>query len=186
MKRFVTLCILCLGMITFAQSKEQKIREAIALTNGSKVASFGIKEFIGSYKEKYKDLPDSFWSEFLEEGEPDKIDNLYIPIYDKFYTEAEIDQLIVFYKTEVGKKLIANMLPIMQGTMQSDEIFTEAELGQLEAFNKTEVGEKMIANIPSIMEETKIFAMNLNDRINKKINNHFGYQSPPPPSAPKK
>lgn len=189
MKNVITLFVLFLGIITFAQSKkEQKIKELITLSDGSKVLSVAIKQFIDSYKEKYKDLPDSFWSEFLREGDSNKITDLYISIYEKFLTDAEIDQLLAFYKTDLGKKMLANMLPIMQGAIQASEIFTEAELVQLAEFNKTGVSSKMASIMPSIVKETQMFAEDLNNKIKEKINKHYGYQSPPPPpsSAPQK
>lgn len=187
MKKFITLSVLFFGIITFSQSKEQKIKDVITLSNGSKMASSGIQQFINFYKEKYKDLPDSFWSEFLREGDPNNITKLYVPIYDKFFTEAEIDQLIDFYKTPVGKKMVANMPAIMEGKTDVSKLFTEAEMNQLTVFYKTDAWKKMADNMPAIMQETKIFAEGLNKRINEKINNHYGYQSPPPPpSAPNK
>ena len=37
------------------------------------------------------------------------VDELYYPVYDKFFTEAEIRDLIAFYKTPTGQKVIDTM-----------------------------------------------------------------------------
>jgi hypothetical protein len=42
---------------------------------------------------------------------------LVTPIYDKYYTEADIDQLITFYNSPIGKKSVELMPVIMQESM---------------------------------------------------------------------
>jgi hypothetical protein len=40
-----------------------------------------------------------------------------VPIYDKYYTETDIDQLIEFYKSPVGKKMIEVQPQLTQESM---------------------------------------------------------------------
>jgi hypothetical protein len=44
--------------------------------------------------------------------------NLIIPIYDRNFTDEEVKQLIIFYSSPVGKKILEKMPPIMQECMQ--------------------------------------------------------------------
>lgn len=47
--------------------------------------------------------------------------DLYVPIYRRHYTKAEIDQLIAFYQTPIGKKSIRVMPAIFQESMQAGQ-----------------------------------------------------------------
>ncbi len=42
---------------------------------------------------------------------------MIIPIYDKYFTDDDIHQLLAFYSTPVGKKLVENLPVITQESM---------------------------------------------------------------------
>ena len=44
-----------------------------------------------------------------------------VPIYDKYYTEEEINQIIAFYNSPVGKKMISTMPLVMQESMAAGQ-----------------------------------------------------------------
>jgi hypothetical protein len=46
---------------------------------------------------------------------------MVIPIYEKYYTETDINQLITFYNSPIGKKMIATMPQIMQESMTAGQ-----------------------------------------------------------------
>ena len=52
-----------------------------------------------------------------EEMSWDKIKEDYIQIYMSVYTEAEIQELITFYQSPIGQKMIDNMPMLMQKSM---------------------------------------------------------------------
>ncbi|HAO06569.1 MAG TPA: DUF2059 domain-containing protein [Chryseobacterium sp.] len=108
-----------IGVTGFAQtSKEAKIKELIEVTGVSKMAVQGAQQFVNTYKENYKDIPDEFWNGFLKEVSAEEFSKLYIPIYSKYYTESDLDELIKFYKTPIGQKTISNMPLIMNESME--------------------------------------------------------------------
>lgn len=119
MKKIVIVSALFLGMSTFAQTKETKIRELITLTGGDKLASQGVSQNIGKYQKAYPGVPRTFWDEFSKEMSPEKFAELYVPIYSKYYTEAEIDDLIKFYQTPIGKKTLEVMPLILKESMKA-------------------------------------------------------------------
>ncbi|MDO3427228.1 DUF2059 domain-containing protein [Chryseobacterium sp. APV1] len=63
-------------------------------------------------------MPDEFWNGFLKEVSTEEFSKLYIPIYSKYYTESDLDELIKFYKTPIGQKTISNMPLIMNESME--------------------------------------------------------------------
>ncbi|OVE55055.1 DUF2059 domain-containing protein [Chryseobacterium mucoviscidosis] len=119
MKKIIVAFALFIGVTGFAQtSKEAKIKELIEVTGVSKMAVQGAQQFVNAYKENYKDIPDEFWNGFLKEVSSDEFSKLYIPIYSKYYTESDLDELIKFYKTPIGQKTISNMPLIMNESME--------------------------------------------------------------------
>ena len=59
--------------------------------------------------------------EFRKELSADELVKLIIPLYDKHLTHPEIKELIKFYETEVGKKLISVMPAITAESMQAGQ-----------------------------------------------------------------
>jgi hypothetical protein len=55
--------------------------------------------------------------EIFEEGSEQLFEQL-IPLYAKYYSEADIDALIAFYRTPTGRKVIETMPALTQESMQ--------------------------------------------------------------------
>jgi uncharacterized protein len=69
----------------------------------------------GEYREKLVDL---FFEKFRAKRDAGQLLALIIPIYDKYYTAAEIKGLIQFYGTPLGKKM-ASVLPNIMSESQA-------------------------------------------------------------------
>ncbi|MDQ1163494.1 hypothetical protein QE422_003862 [Chryseobacterium sp. SORGH_AS 447] len=119
MKKNVAAVLIFVSIITFAQSsRETKAKELIEVTGVSKMAVQGAKQFVSTFKENYKNIPDVFWDDFMKEVSSEEFSNLYIPIYAKYYTESELDELIRFYKTPIGQKVLVNTPLIMKESVE--------------------------------------------------------------------
>ncbi len=68
----------------------------------------------GEYREKLVDL---FFAKFQSKADPRQLLDLAVPVYDKYYTHAEIKGLIQFYGTPLGQKLVS-VQPKMTGELQ--------------------------------------------------------------------
>ncbi|MDA4746736.1 DUF2059 domain-containing protein, partial [Enterobacter hormaechei] len=56
-------------------------------------------------------------------------EELLIPIYSKYYTEKELDDIIAFYKTSTGQKVIKTMPDMTKESMQAGQVWG-MKLGQ--------------------------------------------------------
>jgi hypothetical protein len=56
----------------------------------------------------------------------DDLEDLVVPIYDRHFTLGEVNQLIAFYSTPTGKKVIAEMPGVMQESMAAGQKWGEA------------------------------------------------------------
>lgn len=126
MKKGIILCFFLIGINAFSQSNEAKLRELITLTRSDRMLSAGFQQFMDHYNNMYKDLPDNFWDEFKKDMSTDKIFALYIPVYKKYFTDADVDELIKFYKTPAGQKMIENMTNLMKDSIELGTSYAEA------------------------------------------------------------
>ncbi|MCT2561449.1 DUF2059 domain-containing protein [Chryseobacterium herbae] len=118
MKKIITFLSMLVGTLAFSQASEAKIREFIKITGADKMAITVMQQYIQQFKVGYPDVPDRFWDEFSSEISSNKMADLYIPIYAKYYTESDIDELITFYKSPVGQKTLRVMPSLMKESME--------------------------------------------------------------------
>lgn len=149
MKKVLTiLALLFLSFIhcAFAQTttpspKDKKIKEFMDLTGAGKMGVQAVQTFMNAYKAQYSDVPTEFWDKFSAEIKADDLVAMIIPIYSKYYEESELDELIRFYKTPVGKKVIAVMPQIMQESMMAGQTWGQ-KIGEKVAKELMEKGYK--------------------------------------------
>lgn len=140
MKKIIVL-LFCISVFQIGNaqktSKEEKIKELLELTGSGKIGLQVFENIISDFQKSFKSVPEEFWIKFKAEAKPEDFVNMILPVYAKYYTEDEINQLIAFYKTPVGKKVISTMPQLMQESMQ---------IGQ-------EWGEKLAEKIYNQIEE---------------------------------
>jgi hypothetical protein len=116
----VLFAIVLVSTNVFAQnspsdSKHQKIVELVRMTGTPQQMVAAMRQQIQLVK-KTLPLPpeaqDEFETEFLSAVKVDDLVDLVVPAYEKYYTGAEIDQLVAFYQSPLGKKVVAG-LPAM-------------------------------------------------------------------------
>ena len=129
MKRLsITLLLLILCSTGFTQSKTKtdNIQTLLELTGSGKMGMQAMETMLVSFKQTYPQVPENFWKDFMKEVNVDALNKMLIPIYDKYYTELEIKQLIAFYQTPLGNKVITTMPQIMQESMQAGQAWRTA------------------------------------------------------------
>jgi len=86
--------------------KRADIRKLIELTGAANISADALQKMIEPLKASYPQVPEEFWNTFVHEVHSDELVDLVIPIYDKYYTHEEIQELMHFYETPVGQKTI--------------------------------------------------------------------------------
>lgn len=128
MKKITILFLIMTGSLIFAQeqtispAKKEKIITFLKLTNVLGVANQVMDNMINSYQTYYKQVPAEYWNELKKETSNTKdFEELLIPIYSKYYTEKELDDIIAFYKTSTGQKVIKTMPDMTKESMQAGQ-----------------------------------------------------------------
>ena len=80
-------------------------------------------------------IPPVFWDRFIKlaHDRVGELENVYVDIYDKYFTTDEIRQLIAFYNTPVGRKLLDRQPLILKESMLAGQQWGQkigAEVGQ--------------------------------------------------------
>lgn len=122
MKKFLVAGFVFASVFSFAQtSKENKIKDLLNLMGVEKNMSVMLDQMIEQYKQVFPNVPNEYWSKMTEKKSVEDLKNLIVPIYSKNLEEKEIDDLIAFYKSPTGKKLIEKLPIIMNESMKVGE-----------------------------------------------------------------
>lgn len=113
------LCLLALAPSLQAQegnTKEQDILRLLELTDSTKLAEQIMDQMMTSF-EQGGGAGKEFWDELRAEIDTATLVHKTVPIYDKHFTHEEIRELIAFYQTPLGVKLIEKLPAIAQESM---------------------------------------------------------------------
>jgi hypothetical protein len=121
------LAMLSLGTATVAhaqpamsaadKAKAADIKKLMTLTGAGNLGIQAMTQMLGVLKQATPKVPEAFWVEFQKEVNPDDLVDRVVPIYAKHLSHPEIKELIRFYETPLGKKLIATLPAITQESM---------------------------------------------------------------------
>lgn len=116
---FILITLLCLSNLSFAQNsqKEEKVRKFLAVSGSAEMSKTVMNQMINIFQSSYSQVQPAFWEEFKKETGTDDLLNLIIPIYVKYYTESDLDELIKFYESPVGRKTVENLPKITEESM---------------------------------------------------------------------
>jgi uncharacterized protein len=109
-----------------SDGKEKLIKEMLELSGAKKMALQTMEMMIGSFKKSMPTVENNFWDEFMKEADNDELVNMIIPVYANHFTEKEVKELIAFYKTPIGKKLVEKLPLISQESFGIGEAWGKA------------------------------------------------------------
>ena len=94
--------------------KDAVVREIIRVTGSAQVGVQIVSAMIGQLKQAFPQVPPEVWDEFTKSLETNEAMDLMVPIYGKHFSLAELRELLAFYSTPLGQKLIREMPAVMQ------------------------------------------------------------------------
>lgn len=97
--------------------KTAAIRKLLVVTGSGQLGLQVMTQMISSLKASMPKVPEKFWQDFMKEVNPGELIDLVVPIYDRHLSLAEVKDIIRFYETPAGKKLISTMPQITQESM---------------------------------------------------------------------
>ena len=132
MKKIILLLLMTasVGLICAQDSeKEQDIRRLLEVSGSGNLGIQVMQNMIGNFQQSFPEVPNAFWEEFMKEVTPEKLNDLVVPVYDKYFSHEDIKAFITFYETPAGKRLVEKLPIVMQESMKAGEIWGQ-ELGE--------------------------------------------------------
>jgi hypothetical protein len=100
---------------------EKSVLELMAVTGAGDLGMQMMNSMIPAFKKMLPDVPDSFWTGFIKEVDPNEMMGLMVPIYQAHFSETEIQQAITFYKSAAGRKFIQEQPQVMRESMAAGQ-----------------------------------------------------------------
>ena len=101
-------------------AKAATIRRLLDLTGAARLALSGMEAMVPAQRAANPQIPAAFWTAFLaraRRGLPQLVDSL-VPVYASHFSQADLDQLVRFYESPLGKHLSEVQPLILQESMQ--------------------------------------------------------------------
>ena len=108
MKKLILSCLLIAGISSFcySQTKRQDIIRLLEVSNVRSQASQMFDLMLPDLITLAPNAPSAFWNSFKSRLDIDSFVNLFIPIYDRYFSHDDIRSLIEFYESPIGRRLL--------------------------------------------------------------------------------
>jgi hypothetical protein len=122
MKKILVLAVsvFTLSMSMTASSEPASpasVKRLMEITGAGNLSVQMMNQMILSLKQQAPGAPLKYWIDFMSEIDSGDMENLVVPIYQKYLTEEDIVAINKFYSSPVGKKLIQHQPDIMKESM---------------------------------------------------------------------
>ena len=98
--------------------KVKDIRRLLDLTGSGKLGVQVMGQMVTQFKTMLPKVPPKFWDDFMKQASPDELIDLIVPLYDKRLTHGEVKDVIKFYQTQAGKKLVSVLPELTAESME--------------------------------------------------------------------
>lgn len=89
----------------------------MARTKEAELAQERILQGLAGMKRMMPRVPEKVWDKYLQLIGLEELLNRLIYVYDKHYTSDELNELLKFYDSPVGKKMSDEALPVLRDSM---------------------------------------------------------------------
>ena len=110
---------------TISKQKSTKIVQLLKLSGTSDFSYLVIDNVMTNYKNMMKNVPDLVWDTLKTDVDITPFVYSLIPIYDKRFTEDEIDYLIAFFISPVGRKWSTYLAAMNEEVMTNADKFSQ-------------------------------------------------------------
>ncbi|WP_120518226.1 DUF2059 domain-containing protein [Chitinophaga barathri] len=133
MKKLVCTMLVCIfcAQTVFSQTEPtpEKVKELMQLTGAANLGIQMMNNMIGEFRTMLPHVDSTFWQDFAKEVKVDEMVDLVVPIYQKHFTSQDVDGLIAFYKTPLGRKTVAQLPLVTQECYHAGQKYGE-QLGK--------------------------------------------------------
>lgn len=97
---------------------EADIRKLLEMTGSAALGQQVMDQMLSSFQTSMPGMDPTFWADLKKEMDANELVELIVPIYARHLTHDDVKQLIGFYDSPVGRKLISTQPAITAESMQ--------------------------------------------------------------------
>jgi hypothetical protein len=119
------------------------IKALLTQTNATGEALNAMEASVNTQRQAMPQLPPEFWTEFMKRARAQQgaLEQLLIPIYDRNYTLQDLKDMLAFYQSPLGKRMLQTQPRVTQ-----ESIAAGAEWGRRIG---EEVGREVLSKKPT-------------------------------------
>jgi hypothetical protein len=104
-------------------AKVALIHQLLTTTHAVDLAISAMEAAVPAQRAANPRIPAVFWDRFLAEARNRRgeFENIILNVYDRHFSSQELRQLISFYETPVGQKMISELPVVMQESTQAGQ-----------------------------------------------------------------
>ncbi len=111
MKKYCIAILIVLTQLTAhtalaEQATKESVLELMEITGAAKIGKMFTDQLKPMFRQAAKNVPDAEFDALFSEMNPEEILELTIPVYQKHFTESDVQALLKFYRTPVGQKFV--------------------------------------------------------------------------------
>jgi hypothetical protein len=90
------------------------IRQVLTRSKAAELAQERILQGMAGMKLTMPRVPEKFWEKYRQLISVDELRDRLVSVYDKHYTSEELNELLKFYDSPIGKKVSDEAIPILR------------------------------------------------------------------------
>ena len=125
----IAVCICFAPISTAQESAKADMKDIMRLMDLSGSANMGeqmLNQMMGTFQQRLPDVPQEFWDAYRAEMDMDELVGLIAPVYARHFTAADVQALIKFYESPVGKKMVTTQPMILQESMAIGQSYSQS------------------------------------------------------------
>jgi len=125
MKKIVVVIVIVLGVVNLTYSQTdadytRSLQTMFELAGIEETYQVAVEQMMEVFKQQYQGGGEELWNEMKTEfmnTSMTELVTMLTPIYQKYLTQSDLEDIIVFYRSPVGQKLGENTPKITQESM---------------------------------------------------------------------
>ena len=104
-------------------AKVAVIREILTMTRAADQAIFAMETSLPAQRAANPNIPAVFWDRFMAQARARKgeLEEEIIGVYDRHFSTEELKQLVAFYRTPIGAKMLQVQPSVVQESMMAGQ-----------------------------------------------------------------
>jgi len=113
------LCLLLASFMVRAEpASEASVRKLLDVTGAGAMGVQVMQQMLPELKKMLPQAPEPFWEKFVTDARPEDLVSLIVPIYQRHYSEEDVQAAIAYFSSASGQRLVEKQSLVMQESFE--------------------------------------------------------------------